>query len=122
MKKFEHRYRAYIQQSHRRFAKLQTPTWTARVPPDSMFEDSVTYEDGVQIDMSKDDFDRLQADLLAYQELENKPYGGGYTGRHLSHNYEQEIREERIRKENPSVKLAYEKYLNLLRLVDSYYD
>lgn len=113
---FKNKYRAHIQPGHRRYYKPKKISFEQGANWDLEFET----EYGVQIDMSQRDFEHLvQVEKRFYDTMERS---GPYIGGHAKHIVEQWEREERIRSENPSVRIAYEKYLNLLSLVDSYYD
>ena len=113
---FKSKYRAHIQPGHRRYAKPKKISLDQGADWDLHFE----YEYGVQIDMSQRDFEHLvHMEKHFYDTMERS---GPYVGGHAKYIVEQWEREERIRSENPSVRIAYEKYLNLLSLVDSYYD
>ena len=114
---FKSKYRAHVQQGHRRYA---IPKKISLYDKDADWDLHFDTEYGVQIDMSQRDFEHLvQMEKKFYDTMERS---GPYIGGHAKHIVKQWDREERIRSENPSVRIAYEKYLNLLSLVDSYYD
>ncbi len=115
---FKNKYRATVQPGNRRytvpkkFSISQTQDW------DMNFD----VEYGVQIDMSQRDFERLvHMEKHFYDTMER---GGPYIGGHAKYIVEQREREERIRASNPAARIAYEKYLNIMRMVDggNYYD
>jgi hypothetical protein len=118
LENFKSKYRAHVQPGTRRYAvpKRLSVTMTDE-PWDLNFE----YENSVQIDMSKRDFETLIG-MEAYFKsmLEDRDFHN-YRG-FANQLVEQHERELRIRNENPAVKLAYEKYQTVLRMVDSYYD
>ena len=113
---FKNKYRATIQQGHRRYNKPKKISFDQGADWDLHFET----EYGVQIDMSQRDFEHLvQMEKKFYDTMERS---GPYIGGHAKYIVEQWEREERIRNNNPAVAKAYEKYLDLLTMVDSYYD
>jgi hypothetical protein len=118
LENFKSKYRAHVQPGTRRYAvpKRLSVTMTDE-PWDLNFE----YENSVQIDMSKRDFETLIG-MEAYFESQLKDRDwenfSGYA-KSIVGKYEREVR---IRNENPAAKLAYEKYQTVLRMVDSYYD
>ena len=116
LKHFKNKYRAHIQPGHRKYAKPKKISLDQGADWDLHFET----EYGVQIDMSQRDFDHLvQMEKKFHDTMERS---GPYVGGHAKYIVEQWDREERIRNDNPAVKIAYEKYQTLLRMVDSYYD
>jgi hypothetical protein len=113
---FKNKYRAHIQPGHRRYTKPKKISMYEATNWDLHFET----EYGVQIEMSQRDFDHLvQMEKQFYDTMERS---GPYVGGHAKYIVEQWDREERIRRDNPAAKKAYEKYLNILHMVDSYYD
>jgi hypothetical protein len=113
---FKSKYRAYVQPGHRKYTKPKKISLYENADWDLMFET----EYGVQIDMSQRDFEHLvHMEKKFYDTMERS---GPYVGGHAKYIVEQWEREERIRSDNPAVAKAYEKYLNLLSMVDSYYD
>lgn len=116
LKHFKNKYRATVQPGHRKYAKPKKISLDQGADWDLHFET----EYGVQIDMSQRDFDHLIH--MEKQFYDTMQRSGPYVGGHAKYIVEQWDREERIRRDNPAVKIAYEKYLNLLSMVDSYYD
>ena len=113
---FKNKYRAIVTEGRRRYT-IPKPF---KVWNDANFDEPFEVENGVQIDMSQRDFDHLvHMEKKFYDTMERS---GPYVGDHAKHIVEQWDREERIRGENPAAKKAYEKYLNILHMVDSYYD
>ena len=114
---FKNKYRAHIQSGHRRYTK---PKKISLYDKDITWNLEFETEYGVQIDMSQRDFEHLvHMEKKFYDTMERS---GPYVGGHAKYIVEQWEREERIRSDNPAVAKAYEKYLNLLSMVDSYYD
>lgn len=116
---FKKKYRAHIQPGHRKHAvpkRMSMDSLSSNLEP---FDLNFEYEHSVQIDMSKRNFEHLvHMEKKFYDAME---HSGPYVAGHAKYIVEQWECEERIRTENPSVKIAYEKYLNLLNMVDSYY-
>jgi hypothetical protein len=113
---FKNKYRATVSEGRcrysvpKKFSISQTQDW------DMNFE----VENGVQIDMSQRDFEHLiHMEKHFYETMKRS---GEYVGDHAKMIVKEHEREQRIRASNPSVRAAYAKYQNLLRLVDSYYD
>ena len=120
LENFKQKYRAHIQKGQRRYAvpkRLSIDSVGSLEQIDLDFE----YEYGVQIDMSNRDFETL-VEMEAYfdQQLRDRDWENfsGYAKSIVDH-YE---REARIRNGNPAAKLAYEKYQNIMRLVDTKYN
>ena len=117
---FKKKYRAHIQPGTRRYAVPKRVSMDPLSPSHEPFDLNFEYEPRVQIDMSHRDFEHLvRMEKKFYDTMERS---GPYVGGHAKYIVEQWDREERIRGENPAVAKAYEKYLNLLSMVDSYYD
>lgn len=117
---FKNKYHAHIQTGHRRYAKPKRISMDPLSPSHEPFDLVFETEYGVQIDMSQRDFEHLvHMEKHFYDTMERS---GPYIGGHAKYIVEQWEREERIRNDNPAVAKAYEKYLNLLSMVDSYYD
>ena len=113
---FKNKYRATVSEGRRRYT-IPKPF---KVWDDVNFDEPFEVESGVQIDMSQRDFEHLvHMEKHFYDTMKRS---GEYVGDHAKYIVKQHEREERIRNENPSVRAAYAKYQNLLRLVDSYYD
>ena len=78
-------------------------------------------ENGVQIDMSQQDFATLIGMEKYWQEQlawrDSHQYAG--HAKSIVEDYEHELR---IRNNNPAAKKAYEKYQLILAMADSYYD
>ena len=113
---FKKKYRATVSEGRMRYT-IPKPF---KVWDDLDLNESFEVENGVQIDMSQRDFEHLVHMEKYFYDTMNRsgPYIGDYS-RDIVSQYE---REQRIRTENPSVRAAYAKYQNLLKLVDSYYD
>ena len=117
--KFIQKYRARIQRGQRRYTvpkRLGIEPLDLSEPFDLNFE----YEYGVQIDMSKHDFETL-IEMEAYfeKQLRDRDWENfsGYA-KSIVDQYEREVR---IRNANPAAKLAYEKYQTMMSLVDTKY-
>ena len=121
LKHFKNKYRAHVQDGHRRYAVPKRMSMDPLSPNFEPFDLNFEYENSVQIDMSKRDFATLIG-MEAYFEshLRDRDWENfsGYA-KSIVDNYEREMR---IRNNNPAAKKAYEKYLNILHMVDSYYD
>ena len=121
LKHFKNKYRAHVQDGHRRYAVPKQMNMDLMSPNFEPFDLNFEYENSVQIDMSKRDFATLIG-MEAYFEshLRDRAWENfsGYA-KSIVDNYEREMR---IRNNNPAAKKAYEKYLNILHMVDSYYD
>lgn len=113
---FKNKYRAAVSEGRRRYAIPQ------KIRLDQMHGWEMNFESeyGVQIDMSQRDFEHLvHMEKKFYDTMQRS---GPYMGDHARYIVERHEREERIRRDNPAAKKAYEKYLNILHMVDSYYD
>ena len=117
---FKSKYRAHVQQGYRRYTVPKRISMDPLSPSHEPFDLSFEYENSVQIDMSRRDFEHLVHMEKHFYDTMNR--SGPYIGDHAKMIVDEYEREERIRNENPSVRAAYAKYQNLLRLVDSYYD
>jgi hypothetical protein len=113
---FKNKYRATVSEGRRRYT-IPKPF---KVWDDVNFDEPFEVENGVQIDMSQRDFEHLVH--MENHFYDTMKHSGEYVGNHAKYIVKQHEREERIRASNPSVRAAYAKYQNLLRLVDSYYD
>jgi hypothetical protein len=113
---FKKKYRATVQPGNRRYTVPKK--FSISQPQDWDMNFDVEY--GVQIDMSQSDFEQLCYMEKFFYDTMNR--SGPFIGDHAKGIVEQHEREQRIRASNPSVRAAYAKYQNLLRLVDSYYD
>ena len=81
------------------------------------YHTTTQYHSVLELEMSEKDLDRLVDDVQAYKELMLK-YGNN-IGPYLNNAYdyaEQISYEFRIRKENPGVQLAWEKYQTMLKI------
>jgi len=116
---FKSKYRARVQEGHRRYAVPKLVSMDPISPSNEHFDLNFEYEPGIQIDISKRDFERL---VEMHRWIEDKIQGAYAVGSEAMYIYQQYERELRIRSENPAAKIAYEKYLNILCMVDSYYD
>ena len=113
---FKNKYRATVSEGRRRYT-IPKPF---KVWDDLDLNETFEVETGVQIDMSQRDFEHLvHMEKHFYDTMRRS---GEYVGDHAKMIVKEHEREQRIRASNPSVRAAYAKYQNLLRLVDSYYD
>jgi len=121
LENFKQKYRAHVQPGHRRYAVPKRMSMDPLSPDKEPFDLDFEYEPSVQIDMSKRDFEHLIG-MEAYFEsqLRDRDWENfsGYA-KSIVDKYEREVR---IRNNNPAAKIAYAKYLTILRMVDSYYD
>jgi hypothetical protein len=115
---FKKKYHATVSEGRRRYT-IPKPF---KVWDDINFDQPFEVENGVQIDMSQQDFEYLiHMEKTFYETMERS---GPYIGGHAKYIVEQREREERIRANNPAARIAYEKYLTIMRIVDggNYYD
>jgi hypothetical protein len=114
---FKNKYRAHIQEGRKRYTiPKRFKEWN-----DMNFNESFETEHGVQIDMSQRDFETLIGMEKYWEEQLAWRDSHQYAG-HAKSIVDRHEREVRIRNNNPAAKKAYEKYLNILYMVDSYYD
>ena len=123
IKEFCYKYDAYVRDSsrmHRRAKRIDYKMWS---DSDTDFFQTIPYEEVrcVEIHMPEDRFRALLEHEDWLQKTEHSQFFGNDLQRAASIVAEHD-RETRIRHSNPAVKLAYEKYLTLLKLVDSHYD
>lgn len=116
LKHFKKKYRATVSEGRKRYT-IPKPF---KVWNDLDCNESFEVENGVQIDMSQRDFEQLVHMEKHFYDTMNR--SGEYIGDHARYIVAEHERENRIRASNPSVRAAYEKYQNLLKLVDSFYD
>ena len=128
VKEFCHKYDAYVRESsrmHRRHklslfnAWKEDPEIVQTIPYPEIFQ-TIPYVDikCVEVHMPED---RFRA-LLEHDEWLHRAHMSNYIkGNEGVWIVEQHEREARIRHENPSVRLAYEKYQTMLALVESNY-
>ena len=121
LKHFKNKYRAHVQDGHRRYAVPKHMSMDPLSPKNEPFDLNFEYESSVQIDMSKRDFATLIGMEKYWEEQLAWRDSHQYAG-HAKAIVEEHEREMRIRNNNPAAKKAYEKYLNILHMVDSYYD
>jgi hypothetical protein len=118
---FKKKYRAHVQQGQMRFATHKRMTMQDLARIDYSFDTAYEYEQSVQIDMSKHDFDTMIG-MEDYFNRQLEERGGwshlGGRARLIVEQHEQELR---IRSENPAAKIAYEKYQTILKMVESHY-
>ena len=110
---FKNKYRATVSQGRMRYEIPKRVSMYPYDPFDTTFETRRETEYGVQIDMSQRDFDHLVHMGKNFYDIINRR-----GPCEIVEDYE---RQQRIRRDNPSVRIAYEKYLNLLSMVDSHY-
>jgi hypothetical protein len=121
LKHFKNKYRAHVQDGHRRYAVPKRMNMDPLSPNFEPFDLNFEYESSVQIDMSKRDFATLIGMEKYWEEQLSWRDINQYSG-HAKAIVDEHEREMRIRNNNPAAKKAYEKYLNILHMVDSYYD
>ena len=117
---FKKRYQAVIKESPYRVTKIKdydyNYNWVDHLSLDDKLE--FEYEQMVAVHLPQNRFRELvELEERFYQRLTNNPALGGQA----SDIVRQQERECHIRNDNPAVKAAYEKYLHLLRLVESAY-
>ena len=122
--KFCRKYRAKITQGHER--QYLPPDFTT-VYFDWNKNNDPVYEQFKYKVVPTVNINMTEESLLALIEHNEWRTGEGYDqyspkSMQAEHIVRQHDRECRIRNDNASVKAAYEKYLNLLKLVDSYYE
>lgn len=117
LENFKQKYRAHVQPGHRRYAVPKRMSMDPLEPFDLDFE----YESSVQIDMPKRDFETLIG-MEKYWEEQLKWRDNHHYAGYAKSIVDGHEREMRIRNNNPAAKLAYEKYLTILAMVDSHYD
>jgi len=117
---FKKKYRAHIQEGHRKYAKHSFISMDSLRPNSEPFDEMIEYDRSVQIDMPKIAFDTLIGMEAYFEEKLKWRDFHDYSGyaRSIVQDHERELR---IRCENPAAKVAYEKYLTVLSMVDSYY-
>ena len=119
VKEFCHKYDAYVRESSRMHRRHKLSPFNAWKEDPEIFQ-TIPYVDikCVEVHMPEDRFRALvEHDEWLYRaQMSN--YIKGNDGVWI---VEQHEREARIRHENPAVKLAYEKYQTMLRLVESNY-
>jgi len=118
---FKKRYQAVVKESPYRVAKIKdydyNYNWVDHLSLDDKLE--FEYEEMVAVHLPQNRFRELvETEERFYKRLnENQILGG--TASAIVRQTERELH---IRNDNPVVKAAYEKYLHLLRLVESAYD
>ena len=118
---FKKRYQAVVKESPYRVSKIKdydyNYNWVDNLSLDDKLE--FEYEQMVAVHLPQDRFRELvETEERFYKRLnENQILGG--TASAIVRQAERELH---IRNDNPAVKAAYEKYLHLLRLVESAYD
>lgn len=117
---FKKRYQAVVKESPYRVTKIKhfdyNYNWVNYLGLDDKLE--LEYEQMVAVHLPQNRFcELIDLEERFYKRLnENNILGG--TAAAIVRQHEQECR---IRSDNPAVKAAYEKYLNLLHLVESAY-
>jgi len=111
---FKNRYRATVSQGRMRYTIPKRGSMYPCDLSDTTFETTIKTEYGVQIDMSRRDFDHLVHMQENFYDMINR--------RGPCEIVEEYEREQRIRQDNPSVRIAYEKYQTLMSMVGSHYD
>ena len=118
---FKKKYRAHVQDGKRRYAIPKRISINPLSPKNEPFDLNFEYEPSVQIDMSKRDFEQLIGMEKYWEEQlswRDRTQYAGYA-KSIVDEYERELR---IRNENSAAKIAYEKYQNILLMIDSHYD
>lgn len=118
VEKFKKKYRAHVQDGQRRYAVPKRLSMDPLSPSHEPFDLNFEYESGVQIDMTKRDFQTLVEMEKWFEDKIQQSYTKGNEAYAIYDEYQREVR---IRNDNPAAKLAYEKYQNILRMIDSYY-
>ena len=118
---FKKKYRAHVQDGQRRYAVPKRLSMDPLSPSHEPFDLNFEYESGVQIDMTKRDFQTL-IEMESYFEEKLKwrdfnEYGG--FAKDIVEDHEHELR---IRKANPAAQKAYENYQLILQITKSHYD
>jgi hypothetical protein len=116
LENFKSKYRAHIQEGNRRYV---IPKRVSVDYLNHISELAVEYEFDVQINMSKADFEHLIG-MESYFESKLRYFDWNEHNGIAKSIIEQHERELRIRNENPAAKLAYEKYRNIMNIVDGH--
>ena len=119
VEKFCQKYEAYVTESSRMQNRVKRSSFAEWNDPE--IYQTIPYQavKCVEVHMPED---RFRA-LLEHDEwLYNARMSNYIRGNEAVWIVEQHDRECRIRHENPSVRIAYEKYQTLLKMVDSHYD
>ena len=111
---FKNKYRATVSQGLMRYTIPTRGSMYPYDPFDTTFETTIKTEYSVQIDMSQNDFAHLVHMQKNFYDIINR--------RGPCEIVEEYEREQRIRQDNPSVRIAYEKYQTLMNMVDGHYD
>jgi|AntAceMinimDraft_6_1070360.scaffolds.fasta_scaffold46400_3 hypothetical protein len=118
--KFCQKYDAYVRESSRMHRRLKPVSYAVCSDSDpEIFETMpITEVKCVEVHMPED---RFRALLEHDKWLYDARTSNYIIGNEAVYIVEQHDRETRIRHENPAAKIAYDKYQNILRLVDSHY-
>jgi len=111
-------YQAHTSPGNRRYAKMKSPFLYSNDDLGTASH-TVEYAQSIQIDMTESSYDTLIADITT---IHNLPDVRRNSFNNYSEYVRKETKEERIRKNNPSVALAYERYKTILQLVESHYE
>lgn len=121
---FCHKYDAVIEPSRRSFRRAKRVPLDVWMKEPDIFQ-QMPYEDipTVSISMPEDRFRALleHDDWISKAGLHDNSFFNNNVGRVAQMVVDME-KETRIRHENPAVRIAYEKYLMLLRTVYNYYE
>lgn len=117
---FKNKYRAHIQDGHRRYAVPKRVSMDPLSPMHEPFDLNFEYEPSVQIDMPRRDFEQLIG-MEAYFESQLRDRDWENFSGYAKSIVDKHEKELRIRNNNPAAKLAYEKYQMLLYMVNSHY-
>lgn len=121
LENFKKKYRAHVQDGHRRYAVPKRISMDPLSPMHEPFDLNFEYEPSVQIDMPRRDFEQLIG-MEAYFESQLRDRDWENFGGYAKSIVDGNEREMRIRNNNPAAKKAYEKYRLILAMADSYYD
>jgi hypothetical protein len=118
--KFCQKYDAYVRESSRMHRRLKPVSYAVCSDSDpEIFETMpITEVKCVEVHMPED---RFRALLEHDKWLYDARTSNYIIGNEAVYIVEQHDRETRIRHENPAAKIAYDKYQNILRLVDIHY-
>ncbi len=118
--KFCQKYDAYVRESSRMHRRLKPVSYAVCSDSDpEIFETMpITEVKCVEVHMPEDRFRALLEHDKWLYDARTSNYIKVKAAVYI---VEQHDRETRIRHENPAAKIAYDKYQNILRLVDSHY-
>lgn len=122
VKEFCRKYDAYVCESSRMHNRVKRASFAVWNDPEIYNEIPYEAVKCVEVHMPEDRFRALleHDEWINHAGLQDNSYFNNNVSR-VSNLIIEHERECRIRHENPAVRAAYEKYLNLLTLVDSHY-